>query len=237
MADARWLASLVERCARSAVSTVASLGPIRLRVACEYMRVMAAHKDSDTSYGHGLLLRLVSDCCDRCVAHGRARRANASPPSRWTPVARGPSASDAGSFPVAGGYRPPRPRSTNPAVAAAREQTSPAADAATGRPSALPGPSARRAPEHQCATRSCAPSCDDGAFAFVRRQSRTEQAADQPRGCEQQTPAPDASADVPSNAPTSITANMRLRRKHHGLTLVELVTAATTASRDGVAGI
>jgi hypothetical protein len=84
--------------------------PIRLRVACEICGVMAAHKDSDTSYGHGLLLRLVSDCCDRCVAHGgpdaRTRPHQAGGPGGAWPVCQ-----RRGSFPVAGGYRPPRPRS------------------------------------------------------------------------------------------------------------------------------
>ena len=163
--------------------------PIRLRVACEICGVTAAHKDSDTSYGHGLLLRLASDCCDRCVAHGGPDARTRPHQRRWTRwrVARLPVTR---LYPGSGRLSATAPEISNPAVAAAREQTSPAADAATGRPSALPGPSARRAPEHRCATRSCAPSCDDGAFAFVRRQSLTEQAADQPRGCEHQTPAP-----------------------------------------------
>ena len=84
--------------------------PIRLRVACEICRVTAAHKDSDTSYGHGLLLRLLSDCYDRCVAHG-GPDARTRPTNAGGPVGAWPVCQRRGSIPVAGGYRPPRPRS------------------------------------------------------------------------------------------------------------------------------
>jgi hypothetical protein len=93
-------------------------------------------------------------------------------------------------YPGSGRLSATPPEISNPVIAAAREQTSPEADAATGRSSALAGSSPRRAPGRRCATRSCALSCGDGAFAFVWRESRTEQAADQPRGCERQMPAP-----------------------------------------------
>ena len=95
-----------------------------------------------------------------------------------------------GLYPGSGRLSATPPEISNPAIAAGREQTSPAADAAIGRSAALVGSSPRRASERRCATRSCALSCDDGASAFVWRESRTEQAADQPRGCERQMPAP-----------------------------------------------
>ena len=120
---------------------------------------------------------------------------------------------------------------SNPAVAAAREQTSPEADAANGRPSALAGSSLGRAPERRCAPRSCALSCDGGAAAFVRRESRPDQAADQRHGCERQMPGP-------AQAPSCQATLQRASRRISGcggtsrLTSVELVTAATASSRD-----
>jgi hypothetical protein len=109
--------------------------------------------------------------------------------ARWTRwrVARLPATR---LYPGSGRLSATAPKISNPAVAAAREQTSPAADAAIGPSAALVGSSPRLASERRCGARSCALSCDDGASAFVRRESVTEQAADQSRGCERQMPAP-----------------------------------------------
>ena len=216
--------------------------PVRLPVACEICGVMTAHEDSDSACGHGQLLGLLGGCCDRCLAQGgpdaRTRAHSAcglgGANARERLRRRVPAG---GSFPVAGGYRPPRPEITGPAVAAVRERTCPEADAATGWPSAPAGPwSAHRGSEPGCATRSRVLSRDGGVFAFVRRESPAEQAADQRRGCERQMPAP---ARAPRCRATLLRASRRTCAcgGTSRLTPVELVTAAATASRERVAEI